>query len=285
MVLPELILLCNRFKIPLNELVEISDTNTVSFTTQFIESDAHSIKNFLLSVLNEIKSISQAGEGRTIFVIKDLNIFQLLQIPELAAFKFYFWQKSGLGSDELVSEPFSIAHLKHENKSIIDEIVGYYLKTNTWELMSSDVLVSAEKQIMYYYEMGFIKEKSDAILLLEKLTEMADHLSRQAEAKRKFACGFSDDISNGEYLLYYNDLVSVDNLILAEYDNQLISYNTNNLINLLKSTNSSFYNYNMKMVSNLIKRSELISGTGERTRNKVFRKIKDQLARSIAELI
>ncbi len=284
MLLPELIKLCEHFEVPINELVEVSNNKLVSFRTQFIEEDGKSIDRLFNSVLSEMNKASNAESGGFIFLINDLNLFQLLQVPELAAFKFYFWQKSGLGSEEMKDRKFNLDELSDGNSEVTRDILKAYLKINTIELFSSDIMSSAMKQIVYYHDMGFIPDRKQAIYLMEKLLELSDHLQYQAETGRKHAFGYSIDPSNGEYLLYYNDLMTVDNIILGEYDEERVSYLTNNLINVMKSTNKAFYDYNKRIVENLIKRSELLSGTSERKRTHVFNNIKSQIKDQVGAL-
>ena len=78
-------------------------------------------------------------------------------------------------------------------------------------------------------------------------------------------------------MLYFNEIVLIDQIVLVKAGNNLSTYITNNGINLLQTYNKDFYQYNYQWYKNMIQKSILISGAGEKERNKYFMKLNDKI--------
>ncbi|MDH5598650.1 MAG: hypothetical protein OEY34_05975, partial [Cyclobacteriaceae bacterium] len=279
--LPELIILCGKYNIPVDELVSVTNSNNISFTTRFITQQDISFEIFLEDIRKELELYCNGRNSRLTFILNELNLLQLIQIPELACFKFFFWKKSSLGLDDMENREFSFDFLTDQSKDIIREIVRFYVKIESNEMISGEVLNSFLKQVKYYHDAGFFSSKSDPILLINKLELLVNHLYRQASLGYKFPFGHVEEGQAKNLHLYHNDIILVDNLILANYDENEVSFITNNTINLLKSNNTEYFRYNNLLAENLIRRSVLISGTGERMRNKIFLSLKNKIKETL----
>ena len=179
--------------------------------------------------------------------------------------------------DNLENREFSFDFLTEQSLVKIKEIIKFYVKIESYEMISGEVLNSFLKQVKYYYDAGFFSSKADPILLINKLELLLNHLNRQATIGFKFPYGHVEEGRASNLHLYHNDIILVDNLILATYDENEVSFITNNTINLLRSSNKEYFKYNNLLAENLIRRSVLISGTGERMRNKIFLSLKNKI--------
>jgi hypothetical protein len=78
----------------------------------------------------------------------------------------------------------------------------------------------------------------------------------------------------GEYRLYQNDIVSGDNTLLAEIGDTKITYLNHSVLYFVGSTDKGFNEEVYGNLKNLIRRSSLVSGTGEKERTQVFNKLR-----------
>ena len=76
---------------------------------------------------------------------------------------------------------------------------------------------------------------------------------------------------------YVNEVVLGSNTILAELDNSKLSIITYNVLSYLVTHDPRFSENAFKTFNNLVSRSVLISGAGEKERNRFFRSLKDKV--------
>jgi hypothetical protein len=275
--------LCNHYRISFDDMVN-APINTITFHSKLLNEETFSFNGFFESMLKHFQFFEQNEKIEIVFVVNELNILQLMQVPELMAFKLFFWQKSNLGFPGYHDKFFSLANLDENILKQGIEINKKYVKIKTIELTTEENLNSFLKQILFYSEAGFFETKDDAIKLCEKLFELVDHMKLQAELGLKFRFGEKPVGEEGNFLLYYNDIILADNTILVAAGSNKITFITNNAINLIYTFNENFYNYNYNWFKNLIQRSTLISGIGEKERSKYFLKQREKIQAVIEKL-
>ncbi len=275
--------LCEKYQFSVDDLAGTS-ANTITFRGNLLHEKNFSFTNYFESILGNIQVVSRHEQAEVIFILNELNLFQLIQVPEICAFKLYFWQKSNLGFSQFRDRPFTFDMLSDEIIKLISEITEHYTRLKTIELTTEETLISLLKQVLFYKESGFFKSKGDAIKLCEKLVELVEHLKHQAELGFKYTLGKRPAGKEGNYMLYYNDIVLIDQIILVKAGDNESTYITNNGINLLQTYNKNFFQYNYQWCKNLIQQSTLISGTGEKERNRFFLKLNDKIQNVIRQI-
>ena len=275
--------LCEKYRFSVDDLASKS-ISTVTFRANLLSEEGFNFTNYFESLLDNIQVVSIHEQAEVIFLLNEINLFQLVQVPEVYAFKLFYWQKSNLGFPGYRDKLFTFDLLDDEIIKITSEITEYYTKLRTIELTTEETLISFLKQVLFYYEAGFFETKNDAKKLCEKLIELVEHLKHQAELGFKFAFGKKPAGKEGNFLLYYNDILLIDQTILVKAGDNISTYITNNGINLLQTYNKNFFQYNYQWCKNLIQKSTLISGTGEKERNKFFLKLNDKIQNVIRQI-
>ncbi len=275
--------LCLKYQFSIDDLAH-SFISTVTFRTSLLDEQDFTFINYFKSLLDDITAVSHTIQAEVIFILNELNLFHVIQIPEICAFKLFFWQKSNLGFPGYKDKVFSVSEVDEEMKHLISDITNFYVKLKTIELTTEEALSSFLKQILFYYEAGFFNSKEDALILCEKLFSLLSHMQKQAELGFKFPYGKYPVGEEGNFQLYYNDIVLSDNTVLVQAGDNRISYITSNAINLLQTYNKKFFEYNYQLGKNLIKKSTLISGTAEKERNRFFLKLREQIHKVIDQL-
>jgi len=275
--------LCEKYRFSVDDLANKS-LNTVTFRTNLLSEGGFNFNNYFESLLDNIQVVSRHEEAEVIFLLNELNLFQLIQVPEVYAFKLFYWQKSNLGFPEYRDKLFTFDLLDDEIIRITSEITEHYTRLRTIELTTEETLISILKQVLFYSEAGFFETKNDAKKVCEKLIELVEHLKHQAELGFKYTFGKKPAGKEGNFLLYYNEMLLIDQTILVKAGDNVSTYITNNGINLLHTYNKSFFEYNYQWCKNLLQKSTLISGTGEKERNKFFLKINDKIQNVISQI-
>jgi len=259
---------CRHFKISFDTFIN-NTSDVIAFYQVSFQEGEFNLKKYLNTMLDIMTLASKADEKEIIYVTNDFPTFQLFQIPELATFKLYFWGKTGMGYSRFEDALFSMDLFK-EMHEIIEKIAKLYVKIPTIEIIGEDAINSLLLQVKYNLVSGFFKKKEDALLLCDKLSELVRHFQKQSELGYKFLYGTKPAGIEGNYTLYYNEIMIVDGMVLLRIDDNRISYITTNPMNYIHTTNSAFYEVNYKWIKNLIKKSVLISSTSEKERNRFF---------------
>lgn len=276
--LDEFYLLCKHYHISSDEILS-RRSDKICFRSYLLDEKEFRFEQYLEAVLRDIKNLSEQKNPQMIFVLNELNLFQMMQVPEVAAFKFFFWSKSNLSFSDYKDQLFTANRTNDKLRKLSMEILNYYVKIPTIELMAEEALSSMMKQICFYQEAGFFKGSREINSLCDKLVELMNHLRQQADLGFKFLYGLDPVGQEGNYMLYYNDLILADNTILITSDETRMTYITSNAINLLLTDNPVFYEMNYQWGKNLISKSTLISGSAEKERIKFFRGIEDQISK------
>lgn len=275
--------LCHRYNFSVDDLAG-SSIQTVTFKTDLLNEESYSFQDWINNLLSFTVTTGKSEEVEVLFILNELNIFHMLQIPEVCAFKLFFWQKSNLDFPDYRNKCFSLDELDDEIINLAPEIIDHFVKINTIELTTEECLNSYLKQIMYYSEAGYFNSRDDALKLCDKLLDLINHQQRQAELGFKFPYGKHPVGEDGNFQLYHNDIILADNTILVKSNDMQTSFITSNAINLMQTHNKAFFEYNYHWGRNLLSKSILISGTAEKERNKFFLKLRNQINRVADQL-
>lgn len=274
--LQEVCTLCKHYKISLDDLVGGTPAS-ITFRTELLKEDSYTFRDWLKGLLSYTLSTNRTEDREAFFILNELNIYQIIQVPEVCAFKLFFWQKSNLDFPNFRDARFRLEQPDREMTALLGEIVDLYVGVRTIELTTEECLNSYLKQILYYAEAGYFESKKDAVTICEKLVELLNHQQKQAELGFKFPYGKPPSGKEGNFQLYHNDIILADNTILIRAGDAITSVITNNAINLMATHNSEFYRYNYNWGKNLLGKSILISGTAEKERNRFFMKLREQV--------
>ncbi|MCB0430681.1 MAG: hypothetical protein H6585_13480 [Flavobacteriales bacterium] len=268
----ELSLVCRHFQLSFDTLTGIQ-SGGVLFHNVSLDEHRMDIRMYLQNIITDLEKIRSQDDGRVIYVSKDLPLMQLFHIPEVAAFKTFFWMKTIAGFASLEHAKFRLDETDDELAKIGNRILELATKIPTIEIWSEETIVSIVGQIRYYWQMGLFADPSDAGFLCRKLIVLLEHVASEAEHGFQYPCGGNAGGVEGDYKLYINDLVLPDNTIYVHAGKREFVYLSHNVMNYLCTTNPGFCSRTKYMLDNMLKRSSQVSQVGERERSMFFRKM------------
>ena len=211
------------------------------------------------------------------FLPNDIPPFLYFQIPELVAFTFFYYKKSLLHFEEMNNQKFSVKNIDTAQAKTgikVQRIFNQIASTEIWCVDTSNSLL---KHIFFYRDTNVFDSKDDVVFLYDKLQVLKNHLEKQAELGLKFNIGELPDKNAAAYHMYHNDLISGDNIALAEIGDKKITYINHNLINFMYTRDEDFNNYTLDTFQNAIRKSTQISLVGEKSRAKSFTGIRKKI--------
>lgn len=273
----ELQKLASHYKISLDQLLHIR-SNSFIFSGRLANASDHIFEKWLEETLSQVSYMNSFSRKHMYYLAKDIPIMQQFLVPELLAFKSFFWRKSILHYEELKGHKFSLknidpAHLDLGKK--IAEVTCQIPSTDIWNIESIN---STVRQIEFYREAGAFETPDDLNKLYESVFTLIDHLEKQAEVGLKFQVGQSPKPNAGAYNLFNNELILGDNTVMAELDDTRITFLNHSVINYITTADENFNNHMNDAIQNIIRKSTHMSQVGEKERTRFFNRIRDKIS-------
>ncbi len=270
LTLTELRKICAHFRLSLDQLLQLQ-SDTVVFSATDLHKRQFPFSDILANMLRQLKFINGFKERRMLYLCKDMPIWQFYLYPEIAAFKSYVWSKTILNDPSYNGTRFSLDDNRFEEcQALGAEIIREYNQLPSIELWNEESINSTINQIRFYKDSGGFKNPKDINRIIDSFEATVAHLRLQAEKGLKFLPGESDVNYRASVQIYVNEIVIGSNTILAEGDNMRISFIPYNVFSFLHTRNATFNESVFHGFDVLKSRSTLISGTGEKERNRFF---------------
>lgn len=270
----EISLLCQEFNTSLDEFLCLKN-DSILFKSTLTSPREDALTHWMVEMVKQLYYINSYPKRHLYFLIKDLPPFHHFFHPVLACFKFFFWVKSILPPGQSQLGKFCLETKQLATyKKLSQRILQAYLKVPSTEIWNKDTLNTTLRQIETYHEMGLIQDGQTTKEIYTSLLEVVDHLEKMASDGKKSLLGQVPNPDFGEYKLYQNDIISGDNTLLAEIGDTKITYLSHSVLYFVGSTDKGFNEEVFRNLNNLIKRSSLMSGSGESERAQVFNKLR-----------
>ncbi len=275
--LDELKIICSYYQLSLDQLLQLQ-TDTVVFKASDLHKRVFPFMDVLQNMLKQFTYMNSFQEKRIWYLCKDMPFWTFFLYPELGAFKSFFWAKTIHNDPLFQGKQFDL------RERMFDEYVGIGRKINALyneipgvELWNAESINSTISQVKFCIESGGFKNKEDLEAVIVAFESTSEHIKDQAEAGYKFAPGTSDLAHRATHQLYVNEVVIGSNTILASLNNSSIAFIPYNVFSFLHTSDPTFCESIYHGIDMLKSKSALISGTGEKDRNKFINSLKQKV--------
>ena len=277
LALNELRNICEHYHISLDQVLQLQN-DTVVFKAPDINHNGLPFEEYLKGMLAQLKYFNSFQQKKMLYFCKDMTFFHFYLFPEIAAFKTFFWIKTILNNPAYSQKSFSISEFPfHDCILLGQQIIHEYNLIPSVELWNFESINSSISQIQYYRDAGMFAHKEDFEIVIDSLDRTLDHLKLETEKGFKFMPGQSELAYRASLQFYVNEVVLGNNTILVELNNVRHSFITYNVLSYLISKDVRFNEKSFTNFNTILSRSVLISGTGERERNKFFQSLKERV--------
>ena len=275
--LSELKLICTKYNLSLDQLLQLQ-TDTVVFKASDLHKKVFPFKDVLGNMVKQFTYMNSFQEKQIWYLCKDMPFWTFFLYPELGAFKSFFWAKTIHNDPEFQGKQFSLNEFTSgEFISMGKQINTLYNQMPGVELWNAESINSTISQIKFYIESGVFKNKEDIEGVIIAFDKTIDHIGKQAEAGYKFEPGASDLSYKATHQLYVNEVVIGSNTILAALNDSKVAYIPYNVFSFLHTSDDTFCESILHGIDTLRSKSALISGTGEKDRNKFINSLKQRV--------
>jgi hypothetical protein len=240
-------------------------TDNVTFEYTKLTDSADNFEKYLSRILNHLKLMNTFEDRKLFYVAEEVPLFHSFFSRKFIEFKLFYWQRSVLNVPDYQGKKFEFGFVPENLIQIASQCSEEYRKMPSVEIWTNETILTATKQLEFYFESGVFKNKSDALEILEEIRAMVQFVEQSAEKGRK---EISSPVEN--YQLYNSEVVLGTNCIYAKMPNVNYAYISFNTLNSLTTNNHEFCDETEHWMRNIIKKSTLISGVAEKERYRFF---------------
>jgi len=270
----EIMKICSHFAIPFETDVH-PDSDTVTFNFFKLEGKKENFKKWLTTLLQNVNRIASVSHGDIVYAADDVPVWHHFIDEEFASFKIFYWLKCIISAPEFVDKNFDSKLVDQELIDMAKELAKSYDKTKSTEIWTEDTLNSTLKQIEYFWESGYFKDKEQALRICSHVEEVVNVLQKKAQLSSKLTN--SKDKPTENFTMYRSEVMIGNNSILVTMGANKIAFVSNNTFNFMTTSNPDFVVENEEWLKNLIRKSILISGVSEKQRNQFFKILRDKV--------
>jgi len=264
------------YKVSLDQFLHLHNNGFI-FAGKLGYTSGDFVVEYLNIMLQQFEFMRGFDHKHIYFLPNDIPTFAYFQVPELAAFTFFYYKKSLLHYEDMKDMKFSVKDLHEEHIKLGIKVQSSFNRIPSTEIWSLDTINSILRHISFYRDTQIFETKEDIMCLYDKLDGLLIHLEKQAELGLKFNHGQSPDKDAATYRMYYNDLMTGDNCVLAEIGDKKVTYINHNLINFMYTRDEYFNNYTLNTFEIAIRKSTQISLVGEKARVRFFEGLRKKI--------
>jgi hypothetical protein len=225
-----------------------------------------------------MKYFNSFEKREMLYQCKDAPFFYFYLFPEIGAFKTFCWLKTVLNKLDYQNKTFSLQEFPFEEcNQLGQQIIREYSILPSTELWNFESMNSSLNQLEYYKDAGLFKSEKDFIEVLHSFEKMLDHIQEQTKAGIKFMPTGTDITHKASFKFYVNEIIIGNNTFLLDLNGERISIITYNALDYMLTKDVRFSKKLFDGFNTLVSRSTLISGTGEKERNKFFRAQREKI--------
>ena len=269
----EIKLLATHFKVSIDQLMHLQ-TDSFIFSGRITNNTDFKFEEWQKSVLVNLQSIAGYKPNHYYYLAKEIPFLYYYLLPEIAAFKSYFFLKSILYYEDWKNAKFSVRDDYSQYHDLWRTISNTYASIPGTEVWSIENITSTIHQIEFYRVTGSLKSDEDALVLFDKLEELINHLEQQAEYGVKLKYGQMPSAASPEYNMFVNELIMGDNMQFMELGEHKITYINHSVINFIVTHDTAFNDYTKKTFDIITQKSVPISKVNEKERLLFFNKLR-----------
>lgn len=272
----ELQVLCRKFKISLDQLFHL-ESNSIIFTGKTAGQEGFSFRDYIQDIVHTLSYINKFEKREISFYNRDIPFFFHFYYPKLAAFKSFFYLRCILNDPQFIHQKFVFDCIDEgllESGRQVSEAYSQLPSTEVWNAESID---STLGQIDYCRASGFFKNREDVNTVYDELQKCMDVIELQTEYGYKMNGDGTVHYRHIPYKIYINEFILADTTILAKLNNDHASFLVHSVFNYIYTRDRSFNELTNRHFQNILKRSTLISESGEKDRRRFFNHIRDRI--------
>ena len=269
LVLDEARVLCQHYKISLDQLLNVKEGSTL-FQNVRIDLKNYSYEKYLKGLTAQVNHVNSFIHKEVIYLTKDMPFFHNFYYQPLIAFRYFFWMKTIIQHPDFQNKEFELNCVSPEIEKMSRDLTMAYNKTPSSEIWNTESINAAILQIEFYKDSGYFTSSADIRTVYDSLEATFVHLKQMAEYGAKFMPEESPESKKNNFNFFYNRVILGDSTIMVVTDRIKTVFINYDVLNYMTTQDDIFTNDVYADLKNMMKKSTLISQTGEKQRNIFF---------------
>ena len=265
-----------HFKISVDELFLLKK-DAFLFTGRTTNNSDFKYEDWLKSVVEYLQFFLTFQPCHLFYLAKEIPFYYYFLIPEIAAFKSFFFMKSILYYEDWKNTKFSVENDYSRYHELMKKSSNLFSVLPGTEIWSIENITSTLHQIEFFRVTGSFRSDEDALILLDKFYLLIDHLEKQAEYGVKLKYGQDPATSKTPYRMFVNELIMGDNMQLIQMGDKYMTAINHSILNYITTSDEDFNAYVKKTLDNLTQKSTLISQVNEKERLMFFNRLRAKI--------
>ncbi len=261
--------LCKHFDISIDLLMQNTNGKAV-FNYNPLNSYDFRLESYLEGILNSLRHLKTLSNPHFIMSVSNNHIFQLINFPQLARFRLFFWAKTHLLVPEYQNVKYFHEKTSEKAFALGEEILQLYTSIPSIEIFDPELMRGFLRQILYYYKAHLFEDPSDALFLCDRMLLFSKHLNNQADIGKKFIFGKEIPAEGNKFQMYLNETINTDSTIYYSSKESNGIFLTHNIMNYLQTVDEKYVADSKQIIDKQLANSSLISEVNEKERNNYF---------------
>lgn len=271
--LEEGVKLAKYYKISLNKLYEIGNTNTILTELSPQIHNVKGLEEWLHASYDSVYPLTKLKNSSIIYSAKDIPLFHTLKDSYLSKYKIYVWLKdvdTYITKDKVTFDDFikTIPETLLKSAFKLGEI---YKDINITEIWNNTTINGTLQQVLYYYESGMLT-KHLALHICDDIEDVIKHIEKQAINE-----SLTGSKNKSSYHLYVNDIHTMSNTIMVKTPTQKVFFTPFTVINYFKIEHQPTCELMFEFFEKQMSISKLLVNAGEKDRSLFFNRINQKI--------
>jgi hypothetical protein len=275
--LDELYKLCIHYRISLDQMLDIQ-TGAIMFNGRFVKGDTFRYDENISSISNYLAYINSFKQKEVYYLCKDIPMWHLYQVKEIAAFKYFFIKQTILHIPEFSNRKISLKEFPQDIFELGKKMLELYQQIPTTEFWNIESINSMIRQVEFYHESGKFESDDDVIMIYGAMEKLIIHLEKQADLGYQFKIDDKEMKPLGSFQMYYNEVLLGDNSSLIITDGVKLCMVNHSQLNFMMTSDKAFCDHIDEHIHNLMRKSTLLSSSSEKERTRFFKHLRTKIA-------
>lgn len=267
------------FNISIDELV-FGQTNRSLFVYNQYKQPISSFLDYLQQIHYAISTFKQKPNFEVRYASREIPIFIYMMFPKLLAFKLYVYALTTWHFDYLQDRPFTFDLLGHKELEVAENMTKLYCSIPSKDYWTVNILEQSLNQMEFMALEGRITDNATLLELCEEVKLMVNHSQLMAKQGQKFLPGLSPTDYDGQFDLYFNEIVDTNNMILAISEQEYGLYHTFDTPNFLFTNDQRICKSVENWFDQTLGNATSISVHSARHRNHYFNRLSERIRKA-----
>ncbi len=275
--------LSRHFRISIDSMLKIDSGSSVCYGN-WLRAKGFNFRNYLGGLLEHTQHVEQAVNKMIYYEARDFLAFEFLPFPELCAFKYFYWIRTIIDHPAYARTTFERHDLSHALNEATPKLLKTYLKIPATEIWGPECVQSTLQQIAFYQKSGVFEKPETANMLYEQLSDMIEHLRKQAERGEKLLPN-GDRNGGAPFKLYFNETYEGNDATLIDADGLHTVFVNHCMHNMMLTHDPEMCQNTRDYFENVLQRSVSLNGANNPHREQFFESLQQKVQQAQLQLV